>query len=129
MENQFGIENVTTEKANVELFDIDNGVKVIFTGDIDVQNPEPIFVPFFEKIHDAVVDKGIKYVELDFTKLTFLNSSGIKTLIKWITRVTPLPPEKKYNFKIMANSEITWQETSLKMLSMLAPGLIEIVIS
>ncbi len=126
--NSFGIDNVITEKATVELIDIANGMKVIFSGDIDVQNPEPIFVPFFEQIHNKVIENNIKYVELDFTKLTFLNSSGIKTLIKWITKVTPLPAEKKYRFKIIANSEITWQETSLKMLSMLAPGLIEIQI-
>lgn len=128
MSNKFDIEKITTEKASVELVDIDNGVKVVFTGDIDVQNPEPIFVPFFEKIHNKIIENGIKYAELDFNKLTFLNSSGIKTLIKWITKVTPLPPDQKYNFKIIANSGITWQETSLKMLSMLAPGLIEIQI-
>lgn len=126
--NSFGIDNVITEKATVELIDIANGVKVTFSGDIDVQNPEPIFVPFFEQIHNKVIENNIKYVELDFSKLTFLNSSGIKTLIKWITKVTPLSPDKKYRFKIVANSEITWQETSLKMLSMLAPGLIEIQI-
>jgi hypothetical protein len=83
---------------------------------------------FFEQIHNNIIENGIKYVELDFSKLTFLNSSGIKTLIKWITKVTPLPADKKYNFKVIANSQITWQETSLKMLSMLAPGLIEIQI-
>lgn len=126
--NSFGIDNVITEKATVELIDIANGMKVIFSGDIDVQNPEPIFMPFFEQIHNKLIENNIKYVELDFAKLTFLNSSGIKTLIKWITKVTPLPSEKKYRFKIIANSEITWQETSLKMLSMLAPGLIEIQI-
>lgn len=124
--NKFGLSNVVTEKANVELVDIANGVKVLFNGDIDVQNPEPIFVPFFEQIHANMIAQGVKYVELDFSKLTFLNSSGIKTLIKWITKVTPLPADQKYNFKIIANSQITWQETSLKMLSMLAPGLIEI---
>lgn len=126
--NKFGLSNVITEKATVELVDIPQGVKVTFSGDIDVQNPEPIFVPFFEQIHSNVISNGVKYVELDFTKLTFLNSSGIKTLIKWITKVTPLPQDQKYNFKIIANSQITWQETSLKMLSMLAPGLIEIQI-
>ncbi|HBD93427.1 MAG: hypothetical protein A2015_05525 [Spirochaetes bacterium GWF1_31_7] len=126
--NKFGLSSVITEKATVELLDIPQGVKVTFSGDIDVQNPEPIFVPFFEQIHSNVIANGVKYVELDFSKLTFLNSSGIKTLIKWITKVTPLPADQKYNFKIIANSQITWQETSLKMLSMLAPGLIEIQI-
>ena len=101
--NKFGLENVVTEKANVELTDLDNGVKVNFVGDIDVQNPEPIFVPFFEQIHNNIIENGIKYVELDFSKLTFLNSSGIKTLIKWITKVTPLPADKKYNFKLIAH--------------------------
>jgi hypothetical protein len=127
--NQFGIDNVITEKATVELKDIENGVSVSFSGDIDVQNPEPIFLPFFDKIHTKVIEAGVKFIELDFTRLTFLNSSGIKTLIKWITKVTPLPNDQKYRFLILANSEITWQETSLKMLSMLAPGLIEIKIS
>jgi hypothetical protein len=127
--NQFGIDNVITEKATVELKDIENGVSVSFIGDIDVQNPEPIFLPFFDKIHTKVIEAGVKFIELDFTRLTFLNSSGIKTLIKWITKVTPLPNDQKYRFLILANSEITWQETSLKMLSMLAPGLIEIKIS
>ena len=35
--NSFGIDNVITEKANVELTDIEGGVKVTFSGDIDVQ--------------------------------------------------------------------------------------------
>ncbi len=127
--NSFNIESVVTEKATVEVDEIVNGVRVVFNGDIDVQNPEPLFIPFFESIHNAVLDASIKTVELDFMGLTFLNSSGIKTLIKWITKVTPLPQDKKYRFKIFANSKITWQETSLKMLSMLAPGLIEIEVS
>jgi len=124
--NKFGMDNVITEKASVELSDIESGVLITFSGDIDIQNPEPVFVPFFEQIHNNILNEGIKHVELNFIKLTFLNSSGIKTLIKWITKVTPLPADKKYRFKIIANKEITWQETSLKMLSMLAPGLIEI---
>ena len=53
--NSFGIDNVITEKATVELMDIANGIKVTFSGDIDVQNPEPIFVPFFEQIHNKVI--------------------------------------------------------------------------
>ena len=126
--NKFGLDNIMTDKAAVDLTDIPTGIKVAFSGDIDVQNPEPILVPFFDQIHSKIVANGIKYVELDFTRLTFLNSSGIKTLIKWITKVTPLPADQKYRFKIIAKSEITWQETSLKMLSMLAPGLIEIQI-
>ncbi len=127
--NSFNIESVITEKATVELVDIPGGIRVTFNGDIDVQNPEPLFIPFFESIHNGILEKMIKVVELDFLTLTFLNSSGIKTLIKWITKVTPLPMDKKYKFKIIANSKITWQETSLKMLSMLAPGLIEIQIT
>ena len=66
--NSFGIDNVITEKANVELTDIEGGVKVTFCGDIDVQNPEPIFVPLFEKIHNKILDTAIKYAELDFSK-------------------------------------------------------------
>ncbi|MCG8570169.1 MAG: hypothetical protein MJB14_08520 [Spirochaetes bacterium] len=127
--NSLGVDNISIEKANVEVNDnLDGGVKVSFSGDIDLQYPEAIFSPFFNQIHNKIIESEIKKVELDFMLLTFLNSSGIKTIIKWITQVTALPPDQKYTFDIVANSNITWQETSLKMLSLLAPGLINLVV-
>jgi len=124
--NKFNIDNITTEKATVDLIDTQEGIKILFTGEIDVQNPEPIFLPFFAEIHDKMMENGTPIVELDFINLSFMNSGGIKTLIKWVTKMLNLPDEEKYKFKIIANSTIAWQEASLQMLSRLAPSFIEI---
>ena len=55
-----------------------------------------------------------------------MNSNGIKTLIKWIKKIIALPDEKKIEIIININSIISWQKTSLQMLSTLSPKLIKI---
>ena len=55
-----------------------------------------------------------------------MNSGGIKTLIKWVTKMLNLPEDEKYKFKIIANGGIAWQEASLQMLSKLNPAFISI---
>lgn len=124
--NKFNIDNITTEKATVDLIDTQDGIKVLFTGEIDVQNPEPIFLPFFTEVHDKMMENQTPIVELDFINLSFMNSGGIKTLIKWVTKMLNLPDDQKYKFKIIANSTIAWQEASLQMLSRLSPSFIEV---
>lgn len=123
--NRYGIEGINIEKINIDVTDSENGLKLIFDGDIDMQNPDPVFVPFYDKVHDVILDNEQKFVELDFTKLKFLNSRAIKSLIKWITKVILLPKNEKYKFIMILNSKILWQETSLRSFSRLAPGLIE----
>ena len=44
--NKFGLENVVTEKANVELTDLDNGVKVNFSGDISFCSDKIVIITF-----------------------------------------------------------------------------------
>jgi hypothetical protein len=124
--NRFNIQSITTEKATVDLIDTKDGVKILFTGEIDVQNPEPVFLPYFYEIHDKMLENKVMLVELDFINLSFMNSGGIKTLIKWVTKMLNLPDNQKYKFRIIANSSIAWQEASLQMLSRLSPKFIEI---
>lgn len=111
-------EKLTEAKFAIEVVD-DANVK--FKGCIDLQNPEPIITPFFDKIHNNVIKKGIKEIFLDFKELNFLNSSGIKTITKWIMKMSLLPPEKRYKMNLIYTEEITWQRTSLMILTYLAP--------
>ncbi|MCK4797363.1 MAG: hypothetical protein KAT05_08270 [Spirochaetes bacterium] len=125
---EFNIDDIVSEKVIIKSEKIPAGIKVLFNGEIDVQNPDAVFLPYFDEIHDKMLENEIKDIELDFTNLTFMNSGGIKTLVKWITKVLVLPKNKKYKFRIIANSKISWQEASLQMLSRLSPGLIEIMV-
>lgn len=120
--SKLGLENLKRDKVEIKILDIDEGVRLEFIGDIDMQDPGTLLNPFFDSVHNAIVENDVKHVEADFTELAFLNSSGIKTLIKWIMKIPQLPPDKKYNLKIIYSGKITWQGTSLKTLIYLAPG-------
>lgn len=100
---------------------------VKFSGCIDLLNPEPLFVPFFDNIHENIIKENIKEVILDFKELSFLNSSGIKTITKWIMKIHSLSPENKYKMKLLYSEEITWQRTSLMILTYLAPDNVQAV--
>lgn len=120
--NRLNVEELKRDKVEINIEDIDEGIRLKFNGDIDMQDPGPLLNPFFDKVHNALVENEVKEVEADFRELQFLNSSGIKTLIKWIMKIPQLPDEKKYKVKIIYSGKITWQGTSLKTLIYLAPG-------
>ena len=104
------------------VFDDGADILVKFIGDIDMEDPSIILDPLFEKLHDGVMKQNIKQVKADFNELSFLNSSGIKSVAKWIMKLTELDESKKYMIKILHNKDITWQVTSLPTLSFLVPG-------
>ena len=114
--NKSGLEDLKQDKVEVKITDIDDGIRLQFIGDIDMQDPGPLLNPFFDSIHNGMAETGCKMVE------AFLNSSGIKTLIKWIMKIPQLPEDKRYKIKIIYSGKITWQGTSLKTLIYLAPG-------
>ncbi|MBN2545806.1 MAG: hypothetical protein JXB50_08420 [Spirochaetes bacterium] len=113
---------LTRDKLTDSKFIIEVDKNIIkFKGCIDLQNPEPIVTPFFEKIHNNIIRLGMKEIFLDFKELNFLNSSGIKTITKWIMKIPMLPPDKKYKMQLIYTDDITWQRTSLMILTFLAP--------
>lgn len=120
--NKLGIEPVTQGKASLSAEDCAGGVRVVVSGDIDMQDPSVILDPFFSKVHEGAVAAGFKTVEADLRKLTFLNSSGIKAIAKWIMKLAPLPAAGRYQIKILQDKSIAWQATSLLTLTFLVPG-------
>jgi hypothetical protein len=124
MGNKIGIDPCEKENAKIEVKDNDEGITVYFHGKINMQNPGAIFGPFFDELHQKIVDTGIKNVTADFTDLQFLNSSGLKSIIRWIMNDASLPPDNQYNIKILYNKEIGWQETSLTTFKDLVPDLV-----
>ena len=95
-------------------------------GEIDMQDPDSSILPYFESIHDEVVKNDVKLIQLDFVPLKFLNSSGIKVLIKWVQKILVLPPNNSYKVQILAKEDVAWQSNCLSLLSLLAPQLITI---
>lgn len=116
------IAGINQDKIKIDIVNEDQGVKVVFSGDLDLADPGPILDPFFGKIHEEIISSSIPSVILDFNDLTFLNSSGIKTIAKWIMKLAVLPEDQKYKMIIRQNKGITWQATSLPTLTYLVPG-------
>lgn len=125
--NKLSIESIKQDKVTIDIQDIVDGVKIIISGDIDMQDPSTLLDPLFDKVHNGVLSSGLKTVELDVTNLTFLNSSGIKAIAKWIMKLAGTEASKKYQIKIIQNRAIAWQATSLQTLTFLVPGSVNVV--
>jgi hypothetical protein len=121
-----GIEQIKQGKVAINVNDIAAGIAVSIVGEIDMQDPSVVLDPLFDEIHKGVMASGLKTVEFDLRQLTFLNSSGIKAIAKWIMCLAGAPADKKYVIKILQNKSISWQTTSLPTLTFLVPGAVQI---
>jgi len=119
--SRFGTLGLNHEKIRIAVVDQDGGMIIRFSGNIDDPNPGLILDPALDQIHREIVANGLPEVAADFTALEFLNSSGIKSLIKWIMRQTELPEDRQYRIRFLYSNRVTWQQTSLKALTYLAP--------
>ncbi|MEI8093305.1 MAG: hypothetical protein WCG80_03770 [Spirochaetales bacterium] len=124
--NRLNVDSISQDKIKIEVLDKDDGLLVKLIGDIDMEDPSIILDPLFEKIHSGMVAQKVPFVVADFNGLTFLNSSGIKAVAKWIMKLAMLPADKKYQIRIAHNKAITWQVTSLPTLTFLVPGAVKV---
>lgn len=124
--SSFGVPPLVTEKFHIDMVDVANGIGLQFGGEIDLKDPTVLLDPFFTAIHSFIVAKKIKCVEADFRKLTFLNSSGIKSIIKWVMNIGKLTEESQYSLKIIYSRHVTWQGVSLITISCLLPSLVTV---
>ncbi|MFW6362253.1 MAG: hypothetical protein ACOC0D_00275 [Spirochaeta sp.] len=123
--SKIGVESVHVDRLQIDVQD--NPVGLVFTGDIDMEDPSTVLDPFFTKVHEGMTGNGLAEISVDVTGLNFLNSSGIKAISKWIMQLGATPDDKKYVIKLKHNPEITWQATSLPTLTYLVPGAVEVV--
>jgi hypothetical protein len=124
--NKLKIEPIREERIKIDVEDIPNGLEIKFSGDIDMEDPSIILDPLFEKIHKGIISLKLKEVNANFRGLNFLNSSGIKSVAKWIMKLAELSDDTKYLIKVIHNKDITWQVTSLPTLTFLVPGGVKI---
>ncbi|HOV14579.1 MAG TPA: hypothetical protein PK771_09870 [Spirochaetota bacterium] len=127
--NKLNLNFNSTGKFNIDVQDVDEGVELVFRGLVDDKDPELLLSNFFDEAHEKLVKYECKKVELNFRNLVFLNSSGIKVLIQWVTKDASLSSEKRYRYVMKINPNFHWQGNSCNMLKMLVPDLILILSS
>ena len=66
---------------------MENGVlRVAMSGAVEMRDPGVVLNPYWNGLDEEVRRRGIKRVEVDMRDLNFMNSSGILTLVRWVTR-------------------------------------------
>lgn len=113
--------SLQTDRFSVKMEERNNDFYFLFEGNIDTQDPNLLLEPFFERMHQQVLNSDTNKIVWDFQKLEFLNSSGIKSLVNWILRANQ---EKKYQIKLSVNNTYTWQGISLGVLKLMAPEIV-----
>jgi hypothetical protein len=96
-------------------------LRVAFSGAVDMRDPGEVLTPYWNALDDEVRRLGIQRVEVDLRWLSFMNSSGILTLVRWITR---LKAHAAYTLVLEYDRNMTWQRTSIPTLAKLAPNVV-----
>ena len=110
----------------IKVNDIPEGIEILFKGTIQDINPALYLNSFFNEVHTKMIEKSLQFVELNLTKLSFLNSSGIRCFILWVTQIPKTPEIKRYHLKIKINKEFLWQENSFNLFKSIEPYFISI---
>lgn len=97
----------------------DNVMRVVVSGVVEMREPGDVLNPYWSSIDEQARDRSMKRVELDVRDLNFMNSSGILTLVRWITKLKTAPA---YQLVLEYDRNVTWQRTSIPTLAKLAPA-------
>src|SRR4029077_14351586 len=61
-------------------------LRVAMSGAVEMRDPGDVLNPYWTLIDEEALHRKLTTVELDVRDLNFMNSSGILTLVRWITR-------------------------------------------
>ena len=99
-------------------------LRVKMIGAVEMRDPGELLNAYWNGIDDAARAQKFKRVEVDLRDVNFMNSSGILTLVRWITRAKTHPPESAYTLVLQYDRNVTWQRTSIPTLAKLAPKIV-----
>lgn len=127
--NKLAIEALEVEKTKIVVSEIpdhteESSVLISISGEIDMRDPAKSILPYLIRIHEAAITRDIKIIDIDVRELSYVNSSGIKTIISWLMLSKNIADNKRYHVRIIQNSDIPWQESTFPVIQKLFPELI-----
>ena len=99
-------------------------LRVKMTGAVEMRDPGDLLNPYWSGIDDAARERKLQRVEVDLRDVNFMNSSGILTLVRWITKAKAHAPGSGYTLVLQYDRNVTWQRTSIPTLAKLAPQIV-----
>lgn len=105
---------------------LDNDVlHISVLGAVEMRDPGEVLNPYWNRIDDEIIKRSLKRVEVDLRDLNFMNSSGILTLVRWISRVRNHSSVDSYQMVLRYDRNVTWQRSSVPTLAKLAPRVVQ----
>jgi hypothetical protein len=95
---------------------------VIMSGVLTHRDPGPVLTPFFERLHNKLVDLRHRSVRVDIRELKFMNSASFKHVVSWIKANDGLPADQRYTIQFVLNPAFAWQMTSIHALRCFSNG-------
>jgi hypothetical protein len=111
------------EGASVDVRRQDALVRITMTGSVEARDPGKLFDPYWTGLDETLRQEGVTRVALDIRGLTYMNSSGILTLVRWMMKVKSEPA---YTIAIEHDPELTWQKSNVPVLAKLAPAVVSV---
>ena len=81
---------------------------------------------FLAVVHAEAERRSLRDVEVDVRNLEFMNSSCLKCLVGWISRIQEEPAARQYHISFRSSPRLFWQRRSLHALSCLASELVSV---
>lgn len=97
-------------------------LKLVMSGAVEMRDPGDVLNPYWNGIDEEARRRSLRRVELDLRDLNFMNSSGILTLVRWITRCKS--HSNGYHLVLQYDRNVTWQRSSIPTLAKLAPNVV-----
>src|SRR3954447_11263606 len=97
-------------------------LRVAMSGAVEMRDPGDVLNPYWTLIDEEALRQNLKVVELDVRDLNFMNSSGILTLVRWITRCKS--HGNGYRLVLQYDRNVTRQRSSVPALAKLSPNVV-----
>lgn len=96
------------------------------SGQLSMHDPSSVIGGFFTHTHDAALEAKVREVSVDIRALHFVNSSAIRVFVDWLTRIEALPLETRYQVVFIADTSMSWQRSTLHVLSSMFQGMVRV---
>lgn len=120
------IKDIITDSFKITINNIDKDIELKFSGVLDIEDPYNIIDPFLNNIHNEIINNNIKNIIVNIIELYFINSSTIKSIIKWLVKLPKLSESQKYKATFFINKDLFWQLQSFDSFKYFGKGLVEI---
>lgn len=123
MSNDMTLHPLTADGLTVSAKVSQGVLRVMVAGAVEMREPGDLLNPYWIRLDEETRRLGIRQVEIDLRDLSFMNSSGLLTLVRWITRAKS-HTTGAYRMVLTYDRNVTWQRASIPTLAKLAPEVV-----